>query len=433
MRIAVIGSGIAGLASAWLLSQAHEVVLFEAADRLGGHTHTHDITLGGTQWQVDSGFIVHNPVHYPLLTGFLDALGVASQPTTMGFSVQDEASGLEYNATSLNGLFCQRGNLLSPRFWSMLRDLRRFYRDAPALLEGEGPGPMLGDYLADNHYGDAFRDLHLVPMASALWSSPAVRILRFPARYLVQFMANHHMLQVEGRPEWRVVRGGSRRYIDALQCHWNVDVRLGEAATSVHRSAQGVTVGSTQGTGSFDQVVLACHSDQALALLGDASTHERDILGAIPYQANDAVLHTDARMLPRNRKAWAAWNAHVPAHASGRCTVSYCMNLLQALDAPEPLVVTLNRTADIDPARVLRRMIYHHPVYTPASVAAQARRDQIQGVRNTWFAGAYWGWGFHEDGIRSAVDVVRAMGLPVAWPREGARAPHAMADAELVA
>jgi len=433
MRVAVVGSGIAGLASAWLLSQAHEVVLFEAANRLGGHTHTHDITLGGRRWQVDSGFIVHNPVHYPLLTGFLDALGVASQPTTMGFSVQDEASGLEYNATSLDGLFCQRGNLLSPRFWSMLRDLRRFYREAPALLEYEGPGPTLGDYLADNHYGEAFRDLHLVPMASALWSSPAVRILRFPARYLVQFMANHHMLQVDGRPEWRVVRGGSRRYIDALQCHWNVDVRLGDAVTSINRSEQGVIVRSTKGTGSFDRVVLACHSDQALALLSDASTDERDVLGAIPYQANDAVLHTDARLLPRNRKAWAAWNAHVPDQASGRCTVSYCMNLLQSLDAPEPLVVTLNRSADIDPARVLRRMTYHHPVYTPASVAAQNRRDEIQGVRNTWFAGAYWGWGFHEDGIRSAVDVVRAMGLPVAWPRADGRASHTVPAAELIA
>ncbi|WP_413975625.1 NAD(P)/FAD-dependent oxidoreductase [Stenotrophomonas acidaminiphila] len=414
MRIAVVGSGIAGLASAWLLSQAHEVVLFEAADYLGGHTHTHDVSVGGRQYAVDTGFIVHNPDHYPLLTRLLQALDVPTQPTTMSFSVHNGRSGLEYNATSLDALFCQRRNLLSPRFLGMVRDLFRFYRQAPALLDGEGPGPGLGDWLQANGYGAAFRDEHLVPMASALWSSPPRQILQFPARYLVQFMANHQMLQVSGRPQWRVVRGGSARYVDALRARWTVHERLSCPVLAVRRHGDRVSVDSAAGSEAFDQVVLACHSDQALALLADASDNEQAILGAIGYQPNEVVLHTDASVLPRRRKAWAAWNAFVPGDGDAPCTVSYCMNLLQGLDAPEPLVVTLNRSEAIDPARVLRRLVYQHPVYTPQSVAAQQRRAVIQGQNRTWFAGAYWGWGFHEDGMRSAVDV--AAGLGVGWP-----------------
>ncbi|HWS79233.1 MAG TPA: FAD-dependent oxidoreductase, partial [Thermomonas sp.] len=391
MRIAIVGSGISGLSAAWLLSRRHEVVLFEANDYLGGHTDTHRIEVDGHTLDVDTGFIVHNPLHYPLLTRLFDELGVATQATTMGFSVQDARSGLEYNATSLDGLFCQRRNLASPRFWGMLRDLVRFYRAAPALLDMQGPGPSLGEYLAANGYGAAFRDQHLVPMASALWSSPVHSVLAFPAKYLVQFMANHHMLQVAGRPDWRVVRGGSRQYVDAMAARWDVQVRLSSPVRGILRGEHGVQVRCDAGTERFDQVVLACHSDQALALLDDASDAERDILGAIRYQPNDTVLHTDARLLPRHRKAWAAWNAHLPADPSQACTVSYCMNLLQGLPGDTPLVVTLNRTQDIDPARILRRRQYHHPVHTHAAVAAQARRHEIQGVRRSWFAGAYWG------------------------------------------
>ena len=419
MRIAIVGSGISGLSAAWLLSRQHDVVLFEANDYLGGHTDTHRVEVDGRTLEVDTGFIVHNPGNYPLLTRLFDELGVATQPTTMGFSVQDARSGLEYNATSLDGLFCQRRNLASPRFWGMLRDLARFYRAAPALLDDDRPGPSLGEYLDANRYGTAFRDQHLVPMASALWSSPEQSVLAFPAKYLVQFMANHHMLQLTGRPEWRVVRGGSRRYVEAMLARWDVQLRLSSPVHGIVRDAHGVSLRCDAGSERFDQVVLACHSDQALALLGDASDGEREILGAIRYQANDTVLHTDARLLPRHRKAWAAWNAHLPADPALACTVSYCMNLLQGLPGDTPLIVTLNRTRDIDPARILQRRQYAHPVHTHAAVAAQARKHEIQGVQRTWFAGAYWGWGFHEDGIRSGVDV--AQGLGVAWSDDQVR------------
>lgn len=414
MKIAVIGGGIAGMGAAWLLDRAHQVTLFEAGARLGGHTDTHRVEQAGREYAIDTGFIVFNPPHYPLLSKLFDDLGVASQPTTMSFSVQHAGSGLEYNAGTLGGLFCQRRNLVSPRFLRMVRDILRFYREAPALLAGDTVGPTLGDYLDAHRYSRGFIDEHLLPMASALWSSPTRQILDFPARYLVQFMANHRMLQVEGRPEWRVVRGGSSRYIEALTARWQVELRLATPVSAVRRGEHGVDVTTRAGSETFDQVVLACHSDQALALLADPSDAEHDILGAIEYQSNDTVLHTDARLLPRDRRAWAAWNAFIPAAPDAACTVSYCMNLLQSVDSPEPFVVSLNRTHDIDPARVLARRHYRHPVYCQASVAAQRRRTEINGQRRTWFAGAYWGWGFHEDGLRSAVGVANALG--VAWP-----------------
>ncbi|HEY0230298.1 MAG TPA: FAD-dependent oxidoreductase [Dokdonella sp.] len=414
MRIAVVGSGIAGLVSAWLLSRRHEVVLFEAADRPGGHTHTHDVDIDGRRYAVDTGFIVFNPEHYPLLTRWFAELGVASRATTMSFSVQDARSGLEYNAGSLDGLFCQRRNLLRPRFLRMVQQILRFYREAPAVLNDGTPLQTLGEYLERHHYGEDFRDLHLVPMASALWSSPASQILKFPMRHLVRFLANHQMLQATGRSPWRVVEGGSRTYVRALRAKWRVDERLSCAVTGVHREAIGVRVEHAHGSETFERIVLACHSDQALALLADASDAERAVLGAMTYQGNEVVLHTDASLLPRNRKAWAAWNAHVPAAPGAECSVSYCMNILQGIDAPRPLVVSLNRSVDIDPENVLWRGRYDHPLQTAVSAAAQARKGDIQGRRGTWFAGAYWGYGFHEDGMRSGVEVANALG--VAWP-----------------
>lgn len=409
MRIAVIGSGISGLAACWLLSRLHEVTLYEANDYFGGHTHTHELSVAGREYSIDSGFIVFNPAQYPLFSALLAELDVDSQPTTMSFSVHNAARGLEYNTGCLDSLFCQRRNLLSPRFLGMLRDLLRFYREAPALLRLDGPEPTLGDYLAAGGYGEAFREDHLVPMASALWSSPPQRILSFPARYLVRFMANHQMLAVRDRPQWRVVRGGSANYVRALRTRWRVRERLGCRVRTVRREAQAAVVIHRDGVERFDQVILACHSDEALALLADASEVERAILGAIPYQPNEAVLHTDASLLPRHRKAWAAWNAYVPRERGAPCTVSYYMNLLQGIESPQPFIVTLNRSDAIDPAKVLRSMHYAHPVHTRDALAAQHRCAQIQGVNRTWFVGAYWGWGFHEDGMRSAVAAVSAL------------------------
>ncbi|GAB2590741.1 FAD-dependent oxidoreductase [Dyella jejuensis] len=409
MRIAIIGAGIAGLASAYRLSRRHEVTLYEANDYLGGHTHTHTVQQDGRWYDIDTGFIVYNPTHYPLLTQLFDELGVASRPTTMSFSVHNAATGLEYNAADFDTLFCQRRNLLSPRFLGMVGDLMRFYREAPQLLERPGVGPTLGEYLDQHHYGAAFRDDHLVPMASALWSSSAKQILAFPARYLVQFMANHQMLQVSGRPQWLVVQGGSASYVRAMQARWRAQVRLSTPVRAIQRGDDGVDVFTASDRETFDHVVLACHSNQALALLADPSDDEHAVLGAIRYQINDTVLHTDASLLPRHRKAWAAWNAYVPDRSGDACTVSYCMNLLQGIRSREPFVVTLNRTEAIDPSRILQRMSYHHPVYDLHAVAAQKRKRDIQGRRRTWYAGAYWGWGFHEDGLHSAMEVVDAL------------------------
>lgn len=413
MRVAVVGSGIAGLSAAWLLSREHEVVLFESEARLGGHTHTHDVEQAGKCYRVDTGFIVHNTHNYPLLTRMFDELGVASKDTTMSFGAQVEATGLEYNATNLDALFCQRRNLLSPSFIRMVREILRFYREAGALLQDPGPGPSLGDYLEQHRYSALFRDAHLIPMASALWSSPSATILDFPAKYLVRFMDHHRMLQVEGRPQWRVVQGGSSSYVEALKSRWPVDVRVACPVQRVTRDEAGVTVKHVGGEDRFDAIVIATHSDQTLALLGDADALEREVLSAMPYQRNEVVLHTDRRILPTRRKAWAAWNAFVPAEPGAECSVSYCMNLLQGLESPEPFVVTLNRSAAIDPAKVIAKMTYHHPVYTHASVEAQARRTELNGRRNTWFAGAYWGFGFHEDGMRAGVEA--AAGLGVRW------------------
>jgi uncharacterized protein len=411
-RIAVVGSGIAGLASAWLLSQRHEVTLFEANDYLGGHTHTHDLVVAGQRVRVDTGFIVYNPAHYPLLSRLFAELELRSQPTTMSLSVRNEASGLEYNATTLASLFCQRRNLVSPRFLGMIRDLLRFNREARALLEGEEPGPTLGEYLRAPRFGAAFRDEHIVPMASAIWSAPPHEILNFPARYLVQFMANHELLQTGNRVPWRVLEGGSASYVEALRARWRLTERLSCPVLEARRTGDEVLIRSAAGTERFDHAVFACHSDQTLSMLLDASPVEREVLGDLEFQPNRVLLHTDASLLPKNPRAWAAWNALIPKTPGLPCSVSYWMNRLQGIRSSEPLIVTLNPTRPIDPRKVLRELNYAHPVYRHASCAARARKADIQGRHRSWFAGAYWGWGFHEDGMRSAVEVAEALGAP---------------------
>ena len=409
MRIAIIGSGISGISAAWALYEHHQITLFEKDDRLGGHTHTHDLTLSGRDYRVDSGFIVHNTGNYPLFSAFLGELGVETKDTEMSFAVHNRAIGMYYNARDLSTLFCQKRNLFSLDFWKMLSDIRRFYAECPKLLASPDDGPTLGEYLSDNNYGRYFTENHLIPMASALWSSPSTDILDFPAKYLVAFMANHHMLQISGRPVWRVLTEGSSSYIEKVQARWSVDVRLNAEISEVSRTAGSVIVKSQSGNETFDAVIFACHSNQALGLLKDASDNESSILGAIRYQYNETILHCDASVLPPDPKAWASWNADIPIATDAPCTISYCMNILQGITSPEPFIVSLNQRASIDPEKIFAVMDYHHPAYDHAMVRAQKRQAEIQGIRNTWFCGAYWGFGFHEDGFRSGRQVADAI------------------------
>ncbi|MFZ9609809.1 MAG: NAD(P)/FAD-dependent oxidoreductase [Methylococcales bacterium] len=406
MKIAIVGGGISGLYAAHYLSKQHHVTLYEAHNTLGGHTDTHSITIKERNYKIDTGFIVFNEHNYHYFCRFLNDLGVASQPSIMTFSVADALSGIEYNATTLDKLFCQRRNLFRPQFYRMVRDILRFYREAPALLNSSDDELTLGDYLDQQHYSQTFIDDHILPMASALWSGPPQIVRNFPARYFVAFMANHQMLKTDNRPQWRTVCGGSSTYVQAFKQSFNGELRLDCPVQAIIRDNNGITIETKGDQKYYDKLILACHSDQALGLLQNASDQETEILGAMSFQENDVVLHTDASLMPKHPKAWASWNALKLNEPQTHCTVTYYMNMLQNLEAPEPLLVTLNCTDRIDSEKILKRRSYHHPVYTPASLAAQKRRTEINGVNNTWYAGAYWGWGFHEDGAKSAQEVV---------------------------
>ncbi len=403
MKIAIIGTGIAGNVAARKLYRDHDITVYEAAAHVGGHTHTHAVEIDGEQQQVDTGFIVFNDWTYPHFIALLAELGVESQASEMSFSVRNERTGLEYNGTSLNGLFAQRRNLLRPAFHRMIRDILRFNREAPALLHTVGE-TGLGDYLADQVYSRGFIEDYLLPMGSAIWSTDPESMLAFPARYFVRFLHNHGMLSVDDRPQWRAIRGGSARYVEKLVAPFRDRIRLNTPVDYVRRMPGGVLV---KAPGSeperYDHVFLACHSDQALRLLADASPLEREVLAAIPYQENEAVLHTDTSLLPRARRAWAAWNYHVLRDEGQRVALTYNMNILQRLQSRHTFCVTLNNSARIDPQRIVKRITYHHPLYTPAGVAAQRRHQEINGVKRTYFCGAYWRYGFHEDGVVSAL------------------------------
>ena len=414
MRIAVVGGGVAGLYTVWHLAGRHEVVLVERAGRIGGHTDTHlvDVDPGPLDVDpapvaVDTGFIVFNPPNYPLFSAWLEELGVHSQPSDMSFGVHCEITGLEYNATSLSRLFCQRRNLLNPRFIGMVRDILRFYRRAPVLLERLDERVTLGEWLETSGLGEAFGRDHLVPMAAALWSSPGRAIREFPMKYLIEFMRNHDMLQAAGRPVWRTVEGGSQRYVEAALKRFDGQVLTGRAVHSIQRlSAGGVRLVADGFDTVVDQVVLACHADQALAMIEAPTDAERSVLGAFEYQPNETVLHTDAGRMPINRKAWASWNVRRDREAPEAASISYYMNSLQRIPGKTPYIVSLNQTDRIDPERILVRRNYRHPVYTPTSRAAQKRIGEINGVDRLWFCGANWGWGFHEDAVRSAARVL---------------------------
>ncbi len=409
MRIAIIGAGISGLACAHALHGGHEIAVFEAADRAGGHANTVDVETDAGRLGVDTGFIVFNDRNYPNFERLLDELGVASQPSRMSFGVSDGAD-FEYNSASPNGLFAYRGHLRDRAFHRMVGDLIRFNRDARALLCSDDD-PTLAQWLEQRGYSQAFVEKLIVPQVSAVWSTDPGQMWSFPARFLAEFFDHHGMFELRGRPRWRTVTGGSRVYVEAITRPWRDRLRLATPVEEVVRAETHVVVTPRGGSAEeFDAVVFACHSDQALALLADPTDRERDLLGAIPYRRNQAVLHTDRSLLPRRRRAWASWNYHLDPEVPESPTVTYHMNRLQSLASAQQLCVTLNRTQAIDPDKVLATIDYAHPVYTREGIAAQARVHEISGVNRTHYCGAYWGSGFHEDGAASGLRAAREIG-----------------------
>jgi predicted NAD/FAD-binding protein len=408
LKIAIIGGGIAGNTLAYYLHQQHDITLFEANDYIGGHTHTHEVTVGGQKHAVDTGFIVFNDKTYPEFEHILRETGVAWRDSNMSFSVRNEVSGLEYNGTTLNSLFAQRRNLLSPAFYRMILDILRFNKTSLALLAA-GDEISLGDYLKQQGYSSQFIRDYIVPMGAAIWSTDSEQMLQFPARFFVRFFHHHGMLTVDQRPQWRTIVGGSARYLEKITAGYRDRIQLNAAVQAVQRDAQGVSVTTQNGQSQrFDFVFFACHSDEALQILGaEATTAERDILGAIPYQDNTVYLHTDARLMPQRKLAWAAWNYHVTAQATDKVQVTYNMNILQGIQSSEPLLVTLNYTDAIAPDKVIKKLHYRHPLYTLAGAQAQARHAEISGKHRTGYAGAYWRNGFHEDGVVSALAAIQ--------------------------
>ena len=404
-RIAVVGSGIAGLGSAWLLQrQGHAVTLFEADPRLGGHSHTVNVTLDGVTASVDTGFLVFNERTYPRLIALFAELGVASTVSEMSFSVRVDARRLEWAGTNLAALFAQPGNALRPGFWRMLADIARFNRDTTVMIARDAVWSIsLGEYLDHGGYSKAFRDWYLLPMAAAIWSSPRKDLLDFPLPTFVRFCHNHGLLQIADRPQWRTVVGGSRSYVAKIADKL-ADVRLATPVERIRRTPAGVEITAAGRTGRFDQVVLACHSDQALSLLADPSSHEARLLGQVRYQPNRVVLHTDTRLLPRARRAWSAWNYLATDDATGEqpVAVSYLINRLQPLPFATPVIVTLNPPFEPDRVLVLQEFEYSHPLLDSNALATQQGIAPLQGMRRTWYAGAWLGYGFHEDGLASA-------------------------------
>ena len=412
MRIAIVGAGVSGLVAAHLLHREHEIVVYEANSYAGGHTNTIRVDTAHQTHHIDTGFIVMNDRNYPNFTCLLDRLGVARQPTHMSFSVKGEERDFEFSGTP-RGLFCQPGNFASPRFARMIVDLLRFNRALRALLEHEESGESMHDFLSRQRFSRAFVERLIVPQMSAVWSADPRRAGSFPARFIAEFFANHGMLGFRDRPQWSTIEGGSARYVEALTAPFRDRIRLRAPVSSVTRHDDHVEIlAAGAGAGTYDQVIIATHSDQALGMLRDPSERERELLGAIDYQPNEAVLHTDSTLLPRRRAARSAWNFHLLREPKPLSTVTYYMNHLQRLAAEEDFCVTLNRTEAIDPAKIIRKIPYAHPMYTPSGVAAQSEHSTISGLcGRTHFCGAYWGWGFHEDGVVSALRACEPFGV----------------------
>jgi len=415
MRIAVIGGGIAGMMSWYLLRREHQVTLFEANDYLGGHTATVDVEVAGQSYAIDTGFIVFNNWTYPLFNRFLTELKVPFQHTEMSFSVKKPSANLEYNGNTLWSLFAQKRNLLRPSFWRMLLQIVRFNNTAKQLLleDHADLDLKMDDFLQKHGFGKELRDHYLMPMGAAIWSSGLTEMPDFPLRFFLQFFKNHGLLNITDRPQWAVIKGGSRSYVQAMlkQCG-NDGIRLQSPIKAVRRLTDHVEVELPDGRiEQFDQVVFACHSDQALKLLADASLAEQQILGGIAYQDNEVVLHTDHRILPARRAAWASWNYLLDNSSSQKATLSYNMNILQGIDSKHTFVVSLNAADKIKPESVLKTFRYAHPVYNHFTMVSQQRRAEINGQNRSYFCGAYWYNGFHEDGVRSAVDVAAMLGV----------------------
>ena len=424
MRIAVIGTGIAGLGAAWLLNRRHDVTVYEKNDYAGGHSNTVDAPAvdGGADIPVDTGFIVYNERTYPNLIGLLDHIGVERRSTEMSFAVSVDGGRLEYGGGSLGALYAQKRNLLNPRFHRMVADILRFYRDAPRLIVADGDGPgarnlSLGEFLARHGYSEAFVRDHLLPMAAAIWSCPVETMMRFPAASFVRFFDNHGLLKVADRPRWWTVAGGSRTYVNRLRADLNGRIRLNAPVAAVHDIPGGVAVRTEDGDVSlYDRVVMACHGDEAHRLLSDRNAVEDRILGSFKYQKNHAVLHGDADQMPQRKSVWSSWNYLSEGVASEQAvSVTYWMNRLQGLDPATPLFVTLNPVRRIAPETIIREFDYDHPIFDKAAVAAQAELPEIQGVRGIYYCGSYCGYGFHEDGLGSAVAVARALGVEAPW------------------
>jgi predicted NAD/FAD-binding protein len=408
MKIAVVGSGISGMAAAYYLSAEHEVTLFESGDRLGGHTATIDVNENGRIIPVDTGFIVFNDWTYPRFIALMDKLGVESQPTQMSFSVSDEASGIEYAGTNLNTLFGRRRNLFSMKHLKMLKEIVSFNNQVEAHLQeyierDADREVTLGEYLDEHAYSESFKKLYIVPMGSAIWSAKHNDMLKMPLRFFVKFFRNHGLLNLKNRPQWRVIKNGSKSYISSLTEPYKDSIRLNTPVYGVDRNITGsyISVETKDGTEIFDHVVFACHSDQALQCLKDPSRLEKELLGAIPYSSNEVILHTDECVLPTTRRCWSSWNVALKKGDQKPC-LSYNMNILQGISSEKTYIVSMNQSDLIDPDKVLGRYSYDHPVFSTEGVAAQNRWSEINGKLNTWFCGAYWRNGFHEDGVWSA-------------------------------
>jgi len=415
VRIAIVGSGVSGLVAAHLLHRHHDVAVFEADDRIGGHAHTVDVGHSGRRLAVDTGFIVYNESTYPAFTRLLSEIGVASRPSDMSFGFHCEATGLEWASRDWGAIFAQRANVARPGFWRMLLDIRRFNLEARADEVLADPDLALGDYLEYRRYSRRFVDDYVVPMGAAIWSADPKEFLRFPARSFVHFFDNHGLMDRPSPVSWRVVEGGSRSYVDALVAPFRERIRTSHPVESVERRSEGVRLHLGDGRReTFDRVVLAVHSDQALRMLARPSPLEAKILGAIRYQTNEAVLHVDPSLMPRRRAAWASWNYLRVGARSGEAPrpvcVTYHMNRLQGFEAPADFFVTLDPEDRVAPEREIARFTYHHPVFDAAALRAQRLHDEIDGANRTHFCGAYWGHGFHEDGVQSGIRVARKLG-----------------------